>query len=104
MAAGISLRRGPDVLRLQNLTARRKLMARSLIDISALDAQLQEALGNVACVADFQLSVWRQNPDSTGCNWNARIERILHLDSADRQWWDVVPRLRATLNLKAVSP
>jgi hypothetical protein len=79
-------------------------MARSLINIGSLDTHLQEALGKVASASEFQLTVWRHNPDATGCNWNAHFERIAHLGSADKRWWDVVPRLRATFNLATVAP
>ena len=78
-------------------------MARSLIDIALLDVKLHEALGQVANVPGFQLTLWRHNPDAAGCNWNAHFERIAHSDSADKRWWDVVPQLRATFNLMPVT-
>ncbi len=78
-------------------------MARSLINIGSLDIHLQEALGRVASVSEFHLTVWRHNPDATGCNWNAHFERIAHLDSADKRWWGVVPLLRARFNLVPVA-
>ena len=78
-------------------------MARSLIDIGALDTLLQEALGKVACGTDFHLTVWQQKLDATGCNWNAHFERIGRTDSTDIRWWAVVPLLRATTNLAPVA-
>ena len=78
-------------------------MARSLIKIDALDALLQEALGKVASTRDFQVSVWRQEPDATGCNWDARFERISRTDSADKRWWQVVPDFRTRFNVATVT-
>ena len=78
-------------------------MARSLIDIGALDALLQEALGKVATATDFQVAVWRQEPDATGCNWDARFERISRTDSADKRWWEVVPEFRTRFNVAPVT-
>jgi hypothetical protein len=51
-------------------------VARFLIDIVALDLQMEEQLAKHASLKDFKLVVWRQEPDTTGCNWNARIERL----------------------------
>jgi hypothetical protein len=73
-------------------------VARSLIDIVALDLQLEEQLAKHASLKDFKLVVWRQEPDTTGCNWNARIERLKG-DASDRSWWDVVPTMRKRFNL-----
>ena len=47
--------------------------------------------------------LWRQEPDTTGCNWNARIEYIGRkraADSRDLTWWDVVPQMRERFNLR----
>ena len=48
-------------------------MARSLIDIGSLDLRVQEEVAEHGSMKDFSLALWRQDPDSTGCNWNARI-------------------------------
>jgi hypothetical protein len=85
-------------------TAETVFMARSLIDIGALDALLQEALSKVASTRDFQVTVWRQEPDATGCNWDARFERISRTDSADKRWWKVVPEFRTRFNVATVTP
>lgn len=74
-------------------------MARSLIDMGTLDAQLQESLAKVARLADFQITVWRHYPDASGCNWNAHLEHLANKGSIDGRWRDVVPQLRAMLNL-----
>jgi hypothetical protein len=44
--------------------------------------------------------VWRQEPDPTGCNWNARIDRLRGDGSSDTSWWDVVPQMRERFNLQ----
>jgi hypothetical protein len=31
--------------------------------------------------------LWRQDPDATGCNWNARIDRIRGSSSSGSSWW-----------------
>jgi hypothetical protein len=74
-------------------------VARSLIDLVALDLQLEEQLAKHASVKDFKLVVWRQEPDPTGCNWNARIDRLRGDSSSDPSWWGVVPQLRERFNL-----
>lgn len=73
-------------------------MARSLIDIVTLDLQMEEQLAKHASLKDFKLVVWRHEPDTTGCNWNARIER-LRGDASDCSWWGVVPTMRKRFNL-----
>jgi hypothetical protein len=73
-------------------------MVRSLIDISALDSRVQEEVANYGSVKDFHVVLWRQDKDASGCNWNARIERIQG-DSSDCSWWDVVPQMRERFNL-----
>jgi hypothetical protein len=74
-------------------------MERSLIDISALDVQVQEQVAKYGNVKDFHVVLWRQDPDTAGCNWNARIERIRGGSSSDLSWWDVVPQMRERFNL-----
>lgn len=73
-------------------------MARSMIDVVALDAQLEEQLAKNSSLKDFKVVLWRQEPDQTGCNWNARIERIQG-NASDCRWWDVVPQMRERFNL-----
>ena len=51
-------------------------MARSLIDIAALDSRIQEQIAEYGSCKDFHLVLWRQKEDAAGCNWNAHIERI----------------------------
>jgi hypothetical protein len=41
--------------------------------------------------------LWRQEPDDTGSNWNARIERISSGSLNNFGGWDVVPNLRERL-------
>ena len=71
---------------------------RSLMDIIALDTRLEEELAKYGDVKDFHVALWRQEPDATGCNWNARIERI-GTGFGDPHWWGVVPQLRKRFNL-----
>ena len=75
-------------------------MARSLIDLVALDSQLEEQLAKHASLKDFKLVVWRQEPDATGCNWNARIDRVHTNSSSDTSWWAIVPQTRERFNLQ----
>jgi hypothetical protein len=75
---------------------------RSLLDISTLDSRVQEEIAKYGTIKEFQVVLWRQEPDTTGCNWNARIEYIGRkraADSRDLTWWDVVPLLRERFNL-----
>jgi hypothetical protein len=75
-------------------------VARSLIDIVALDLQLEEQLASHSSLKDFKVVLWRQEPDATGSNWNARIERVRGDGSSDTSWWDVVPQMRERFNLQ----
>jgi hypothetical protein len=75
---------------------------RSLLDISTLDSRVQEEIAKYGTIKEFQVVLWRQEPDTTGCNWNARIEYIGRkraADSRDLTWWDVVPQMRERFNL-----
>lgn len=74
-------------------------MARSQIDITVLDLQIQEQIALYGSVEDFHLLLWRDQSDATGCNWNAYIERIRGGDLSDSSWWDVVPQMRERFNL-----
>ena len=75
-------------------------VARSLIDITALDLQIQEQVGKHGNLKDFKVTIWRQKPDADGCNWNARIDRVRGDGSSDSSWWDVVPQMRERFNLR----
>ena len=75
-------------------------MARSLIDMVALDSQLEQQLARHASLKDFTVVLWRQEPDATGSNWNARIERVRGDGSSDTSWWEVVPQMRERFNLR----
>ena len=74
------------------------LVARLLMDIIALDSRLEEELTKYGSPKDFHVALWRQEPDATGCNWNARIERI-GTGFGDPSWWDVIPQMRERFNL-----
>jgi hypothetical protein len=73
--------------------------ARSLIDIGSLDVWVQEEVAEHASMKDFSLTLWRQDPDSTGCNWNARIRPTRANATGDSHWRDVVPEMRRRFNL-----
>jgi hypothetical protein len=73
-------------------------MARSLIDITALDSRIQEQIAEYGSCKDFHLVLWRQKEDAAGCNWNAHIERMRG-NPSDSSWWDVVPQMRECFNL-----
>ena len=78
-------------------------MKRSLFDISTLDSRVQEEIAKYGTIKEFQVVLWRQEPDATGCNWNARIEYIGRkraADSRDLTWWAVVPQMRERFNLR----
>jgi hypothetical protein len=74
------------------------LVARALMDIVELDSRLEKELAKYGSPKDFHVALWRQEADATGCNWNARIERI-GAGFSDPSWWGVVPRMRERFNL-----
>lgn len=74
-------------------------MPRSLIELSALDEQLQAQVAKYGNLKDFHIVLWRQEPYATRSNWNARIERIKGEAERYPSWWDVVPELRERFNL-----
>jgi hypothetical protein len=74
-------------------------VARSLIDIVTLDLRIEEEISKYGTLTDFHVVLWRQDPDTTGCNWNAHIERIRG-SLTDSSWWDVVPQMREHFNLR----
>src|SRR5438552_16461707 len=47
----------------------RTFLARSLIDIGALDARIQEQIAKYGNLKDFMIAVWRQELDAINCNW-----------------------------------
>ena len=78
-------------------------MERSLFDISTLNSRVQEEIAKYGTIKEFQVMRWRQEQDTTGCNWNAHIEYIGRkraADSRDLTWWDVVPQMRERFNLR----
>ncbi len=77
----------------------RTFLARSLIDIGALDARIQEQIAKYGNLKDFTIAVWRQELDAINCNWNARIERVQGDSSSDSSWWHIVPLMRERFNL-----
>jgi hypothetical protein len=78
-------------------------VARTLLDIGALDLLVQEAVAKYGNMKDFHIVLWRQELDDTGSNWNARIARVGR-DRAEHSnaltWWDIVPQLRERFNLE----
>jgi hypothetical protein len=72
---------------------------RQLVGISELDSRLQDEFAQYGSIKTFRITMWRDNPDGTGCNWNARVDRIKGGESDDSAWWDVVPQLRQRFNL-----
>ena len=77
-------------------------MPRELLNMAALDLRIEDEISKYGILKDFHVVLWRQEPDASGCNWNARIERIGRTrpaDSNDLTWWDVVPQLREQFNL-----
>jgi hypothetical protein len=78
------------------------VFARTLLDIGALDARMQEAVASHGSPKDYRVALWRQEPDETGCNWDARLARLARNPgehSRDLTCWDVVPQLRERFNL-----
>lgn len=73
-------------------------MARALIDIGSLDQRVQDQVAKHGNVKDFALALWRQEPDWTGCNWNARIRRTRGTNG-DPSWREVVGDMRQRFNL-----
>jgi hypothetical protein len=74
-------------------------VARSLIDIVTLDLRIEEEISKYGTLKDFHIVLWRQDPDTTGCNWNAHIKRVRG-SLTDSSWWEVVPQMRERFNLR----
>jgi len=75
------------------------LPARELIGIGELDSRLQNEIAEYGTLKGFHITMWRAEPDATGCNWNARVDQIKGTESNDSSWWDVVPQMRKRFNL-----
>lgn len=75
-------------------------MERSLIDIAALDIRVQEEVAKYGMLKEFRIVLWRQDPDTAGSNWNARIDRISGGALDTFSWWDVIPKIRERFNLE----
>lgn len=75
------------------------LPTRELIGISELDSRIQEQIAEYGSIKSFQIVLWRDAPDATGCNWNAHIERVQGNELSDLSWWDVVSQMRLRFNL-----
>jgi hypothetical protein len=73
-------------------------MSRTLLDIDELDSRVQDEIAEHGSIKDFHIVLWRHEPDVTGSNWNARIERT-GADQSTPSWWDVVPKMRERFNL-----
>jgi hypothetical protein len=74
-------------------------MARSLIDIIALDVRVQERVLTVGSLKDFRIVLWRHEPDAAGCNWSGIIERVTGAPRDMPGCEQVIPALRGLFNL-----
>lgn len=74
-------------------------MARTLLDIGALDSRVLEEVAAHGDIKDFKVTLWQQAPDASGCNWNGHIERIQGNHSNDTGWWIVLPQMRERFNV-----
>jgi hypothetical protein len=73
--------------------------SRQLVGIGELDSRLEGEIVQYGSIKAFRITMWREAPDETGCNWNARIDYLKGTKSNDSSWWDVVPQLRQRFNL-----
>lgn len=64
-------------------------MARSLIAITELDSLIEQQLLKYGSLKDFHITLWRHDPDLSGCNWNARVDRIQQHRLAYTGWWQI---------------
>jgi hypothetical protein len=95
--SSLPISRNDDVYR---RVASAKRPARALLDIGALDVRIQERIAQLGSIKDFQTVLWRDTPDATGCNWDARIRRLPGSAPTDSRWWDlVVAQMRESFNL-----
>ena len=82
-----------------SLEPSRPVAPRSLIGISELDSRIQDQIAEYGSIKDFKVMLWRQAPDTTGSNWDARIYRVRGDSATDSRWWVLVPQLRERFNL-----
>ncbi len=75
------------------------LVPRLLIGISELDSRIQDRITEYGSIKNFKVMLWRQDPDVTGSNWDARIYRISGDGAEDSSWWELVPQMREAFNL-----
>lgn len=75
-------------------------MERSLLGIGSLDLRVQEEVAKYGNIKEFHVVLWRQEPDATGSNWNARIERISRISLSKFSWPGVVPQMRDCIILR----
>ena len=75
------------------------LVSRLLIGISELDSRIQDRITEYGSIKNFKVMLWRQDPDASGSNWDARIYRINGDGADDSSWWDLVPQMRKGFNL-----
>jgi hypothetical protein len=76
-------------------------MARSLIDIGALDLRVQDSILALGTLKDFRIVLWRHEPDASGCNWNGIVERVNGAPRNMSGCEQVIPELRGLFNLIA---
>ncbi len=74
-------------------------MPRSLIDIAMLDLRVQELIAKCGCLKDFHITLWRQEPDATGSNWNAHIGHAGSPTEIPSRISEIVQLLRLEFNL-----
>lgn len=76
-----------------------RFMARSLIDIGALDVTVQEKILAFGDLRDFRVVLWRHEPDASGCNWDGSIEPLDDAALDGPRCNLVIPDLRLLFNL-----
>ena len=80
-------------------------MARVILDMGALDSQLQSELAMFGDVRQFHIAIWREPPDASGSNWNACVVPIGRNSRASGDAWEtMVRRMRERFNLPTDHP
>jgi hypothetical protein len=74
-------------------------ITRALIGISELDSRIQDRIAEYGSIKHFKVMLWRQDPDASGSNWDARIYRIDGDGADDSSWWTLIPQMREGFNL-----
>lgn len=74
-------------------------MPRLPIDIGLLDLRVQELIAKFGSLRDFHVTLWRQEPDATGSNWNGHIGRTAGLAEIPPRISEIVQLLRLEFNL-----